>query len=360
MFGYLDVRADTQWIRVMPIRQDLLTEPGPIDAVVTLENVESGRTVTLTDSLFEFPDASVEGAIYAHNFWTAERIEPGVTYRLEAVRSDGATTSAVVEMPVDPEVVVSYDEGPPDIIRGDTVWYRKPLRIYVRGEYRLYTDAIYTVRDLVQTPPRDSVVVAQNPIRSDTGVYEFRHPDSLWKDVLDLRRVQLRVGVAPVDWPYQPELSPAEAVLPGGATSNVENGFGFVGGVATWAIPLSRCNPKEARLDGLPVCGHVVDASSSAIEGRVVGECTRLSRLPAIHLTEDFAGGGKAIFEWEAGWRGSYAFDGLEPGADLALEVEGAADTVHVPQLVPGERYSVPDISVPISCPPNAAPHPGG
>ncbi len=359
MFGYLDVGADTQWIRVMPVRQNLLTDPAPVDAVVTLEDVESGQTVTLRDSVFEFPDVDLGGAVYAHNFWTAQRIERGMTYRLRAIRSDGATTSALVEMPADAEVVVSYAQGPPDVIRGDTVWYRKPLRIYVQGAYRLYSDAIYAVRDLVGKPPRDSIVVAQTPIRTDPGRYEFRHPDSLRDfDIRDLRRVEMRIGVAPADWPYQPGLTSAEAILPVGAASNVENGFGFVGGVATWAIPLSRCNPTEARPDGLPVCDHIVDASSAAIEGRVVGRCSRLSRLPTIHLTERFLGGGTAVFEWEADWLGNYAFDGLAPGADLLLEVEGAEPEMHLPPLAPGERYVVPDVSVPIACPPGVASNP--
>jgi len=360
MVGYLDVGADTQWIRVTPVRQNVLTDPAPVDAVVTLENVESGQTVTLKDSLFEFPDPDVGGASYVHNFWTAERIERGTTYRIQATRSDGATTAAIVEMPATAEVLVSYAQGPPDVIRGDTVWYRKPLRIYVRGSYRLYSDAIYAIRDLVQTPRRDTIVLAQTPIRTDSGVFEFRHPDSLWNGVLDLRRVEMRIGVAPSDWPYQPGLSPTEAALPQAGTSNVQNGFGFVGGVGTWAVPLSRCNPKEPRPDSVPVCDHVVGASSAAIEGRVTGDCNHLSRLPKIHLTENFVGGGTAIFEWEAGWRGSYAFDGLEPGADLVLEVEGAPDAVHVPPLAARQRYFVPDISVPISCPSSAGSGPEG
>ena len=56
MFGYLNVKADTQWVRVMPVRQNLFLQPEPIDAVVTLEHLGTGRVVTLRDSLFSFPD----------------------------------------------------------------------------------------------------------------------------------------------------------------------------------------------------------------------------------------------------------------------------------------------------------------
>jgi hypothetical protein len=51
MYGVLEVGADTQWIRVMPVRDSAFTSPGPLDATVTMENLETGRTVELRDSL---------------------------------------------------------------------------------------------------------------------------------------------------------------------------------------------------------------------------------------------------------------------------------------------------------------------
>ena len=50
MYRYFHLYADTQWVRVMPVRQDLFAGPEPIDAVVTLEHVRSGRVVTLSDT----------------------------------------------------------------------------------------------------------------------------------------------------------------------------------------------------------------------------------------------------------------------------------------------------------------------
>lgn len=355
IFGYLDVQADTQWIRVTPIRQNLVAGLAPIDAVVTLQKLQSGRTLTLRDSLFEFVDVGLGSTGYAHNFWTTEPIERGATYRLEALRSDGAATTALIETPPEAEVVLSYYEGPPDVVRGDTVRFRKPLRIHVQGEYLLYSDAVYMVQDLVETPPRDSAVVRQSPTRTDPGAFEFTRPDSLIRHgLLDLSRVEMRIGVAPFDWPYNPDLSPAEAVLPGRAPSNVENGFGFVGGVATWSIPLPLCDPQDPRPDGQPTCGHVVGAASTSITGRLVTECVRPRSLPDIVLTEEFAGGGTAIFDWHASWKGTYAFEGLEAGADIALNIQGASTTVRVPALTPGERYVVPDVPVRIDCAPVA------
>ena len=352
MFGYLDLQADHQWIRVTPLRQGLLlTDPAPLDAVVTLESLGSGRPVTLRDSVFQFPDARVGGVAYAHNFWTTERLVRGATYRLTATRSDGAATSALVEMPADAEVSLSYYEGPPDVGMGPPDPFRNVLRIFVRGEYLLYHDAIHMIQDLVQIPPRDSLVVRQFPNRSENGVHEFSLPRdiSLTGQIVDLQRMEARIAIGPSDWPFQPGLSAAEAALPGKSPYNVENGFGFVGGLAMWSIPFSRCNPVQARPDGRPVCGHVINASSGSVVGRVVGLCAQPIPLATVQLTEVFPGGGTAVFSLRSDLGGTYAFQGLEPGADLRLEV-GSNPVVLVPALAPGQRFVARDVSQPIPC----------
>jgi hypothetical protein len=347
MFGYLDLAADTQWIRVTPVRQNLLADPSPVDAVVTLERLPGGRTVTLRDSIFEFIDARVGGVGYAHNFWTAERLERGATYRLVAARSDGATTTALIEMPAQAELSVSYAEESPFVTRnGDP--FRDPVRIDVHGAHLLYSDLIFTVWDLGRNLP-DELVLPRTPGRTDRGAHEFAFPDTLrGRPVLDLRRLEARFGVAPAGWPFEPGLAAAEAVLPGRAPSNVENGFGFVGGVATWSIPLPRCHPREPRPDGRPVCAHTVGAGSASVLGRVVGACSGPRGLPVVSLTQRFPDGGMAEFEWKAGWDGSYAFRGLEPGAELFLE--GVGSVGRLPALAAGERFVVPDVFAPIGC----------
>src|SRR5512138_1500022 len=54
VFGYLDASADTQWIRVMPIRPLVPTAPDSFAATVTLEHLNTGRVITLRDSLFTY------------------------------------------------------------------------------------------------------------------------------------------------------------------------------------------------------------------------------------------------------------------------------------------------------------------
>lgn len=101
IYGALDASADTQWIRVMPVRVGVLTDSGSIDAHVTLEEIGSGRTTVLKDSLFKYasPDPDRIEHLYAHNFWTTDPIAEGETYRLNVQRSDGVTASALATIP---------------------------------------------------------------------------------------------------------------------------------------------------------------------------------------------------------------------------------------------------------------------
>ena len=110
VFGYLDASADTQWIRVMPVRTVVLTAPDSFGATVTIEDVATGRTITLRDSLFKFTkynDSAIgsEG-VCAHNFWTTERVQPGASYRLAVTRPGEKPAEAVVSIPRDYDVEV--------------------------------------------------------------------------------------------------------------------------------------------------------------------------------------------------------------------------------------------------------------
>src|SRR5690625_7493443 len=83
MFGYLDASADTQWVRIMPVREELFLEPRPLDVIVTMEHAESGESIVMQDSLFSY----FQG--YAWNFRSEMAIRPGQPYRITASHTDG-------------------------------------------------------------------------------------------------------------------------------------------------------------------------------------------------------------------------------------------------------------------------------
>ncbi len=343
IFGYLDLRADTQWVRVMPVRQSLLTDPEPIDAHVTLEEVATGRTVTLNDSLFRFTDERLGGVAYAHNFWTTERLAPKGRYRIRAVRSDGAETTALVEMPADLELSFLNLEG-----GGDTAW------VEIRAERVLLVETWHAMRS-ASGDPAGSVARRQPPAieTSDPGrrVLDVDGTPVFREGLVDVDRKELHVVTVRSDWPYDPRVPNQDAILPGSMPSNVENGVGFVGGAATMTVPYTRCEVIASRPDRQLACAITYDARSASIAGTLVrAPCGGPHRLAPIRLRETFAGGGAAVLAWRTGWQGEYRFEGIEPGAELVLQPGPGAPDVPLPRLAPGQRYDVGEIRVAAGC----------
>lgn len=347
IFGYLDVNADTQWVRVTPIRQQLLTDPEPLDAVVTLEHLASGRVVMLRDSVFAFPDPSVDGVGYAHNFWTTEPIEAEASYRLEAVRADGATTIATVEMPSNFEIGLRF---------GASRWssYRLPRQMFATGENLLYGEVIYTTWDNTGTGrPGPPTPERLHPRAADAG-WELDLPgigpfDGLSAPPLvDVHRREARVVVARSDWPYRAGLTPTEVAIPAEVPTTVENGLGSLVGVAIRTIPLAFCDVIEARPGEDDDCRVAFNERSASITGEVDREsCADPRPLPEVRLTERYPEGGAVAWVWKTDWRGAYRFDGLEPGAEFRLEFGDDVQPIDIPPLAPGERFIAPDVALP-------------
>lgn len=341
LFGYLDLKADTQWVRVMPIRQSLLAGPEPIDALVTLERLGSGRRVTLHDSLFRFTDQTLESVAYGHNFWTTERLEPEVTYRLTAQRSDGATTTAEVTMP-----------------RDFTFTFKNTGLDYALLAVRAERVLLVEVSRAVSSPqgePLPAVVLPQAPAigGDEPGVHNLLADGSelIFPDAIDMRRQEIRIGVAGADWPYHPDLTDLEVTLPGTMPSNVENGLGFVGAVAVWTIPFHRCRnlapPEQVGQD----CSMEFSGESASISGRVMREpCGDPHTFGEVRLREAFDDGREMLRTWKTGWHGEYRFEGITPGAELFLDLGPGTPELPLPRLSAGERAAVDDLFVPDQC----------
>lgn len=95
IYGYLDASADTNWLRITPVRDQLFLETEEVDAVVTLENLATGEREVMKDSVFHY-----EGTP-AHNFWTTMNIEPAQTYRITARNSRFDSSYVDVILPDD-------------------------------------------------------------------------------------------------------------------------------------------------------------------------------------------------------------------------------------------------------------------
>jgi hypothetical protein len=356
IYGYLDLNADTQWVRVAPVRRNLLPEPQAIDAVVTLEELGSGRVITLSDSLFTFTDPSLGAIGYAHNFWTTERLDPEATYRLVARRSDGATTTATVEMPPLLNASLRYWDMAPD---RPGVW--EPRRMQVEGEHLLYTEVVYTVwEDEQMGDGRPATPFAQRLAPRSPGVdqWEFTLPGVGAQQALnmpplrDMFRRMVRVAAVRADWPFEPGLSPTEAAVPGQVPTTVENGVGALVGTALLTVPLPLCQVLEPVPGGGPPCDQVFHRNSATVVGRVARDpCSAPRPLTRVRLTERFASGGAIVRSWLAGWDGEYRFEGIEPGSELVLDFEGHPEgTLQIQPLGPAGRFYAPEVHMPSTC----------
>ncbi len=240
LFGVLDASADTQWVRVETLQDSLLTDTKPLDAVVTMTHLASGRRVTWHDSLFHFVGGST-----AHNVWTDEPVLPRETYRLEVTRSDGATSAVTVTLPdTFPDPVLNV--FPFSLINlpvsGNVC--ARTFEMTIRLERFAALEITYSVPTTRGTVRKYSVSYVLKAERVEDGAFEVAVPwvndlkqlAALDRDIgiaelLQLSAVELLVAAAGPNWPEN-ALDDETVALPG-AVTHVENGFGFVGGVVS-------------------------------------------------------------------------------------------------------------------------------
>lgn len=238
VYGYLDPTAARQAVRVYAIEGQLDpdTEPRPLDGAVRSVALATGAETVWRDSTVFFPDST-----YGHVFHAAYTPAYGTDHRITVTRSDGRAAEVTVRTPPDvtPEILA------PELLPVPI------LRVGYPGAPRLNeVVARYTV---------DGVTVGGEPF-GQPGTYTFRHDGRLertadgwtvrvplledaqaiwlryWGDgrpfgaTLALREVTVEALVSSANWAspvgaYDPEL-----LVEPGVFSNVENGFGFVGG----------------------------------------------------------------------------------------------------------------------------------
>jgi hypothetical protein len=236
VFGYLDAAADTQWVRVMPIRSQALTSPDSFGIIVTLERLGSGRTVELRDSLFTYSEnldpGLGSGGSHLHNFWTTEPIEAGATYRFSARRNGEDLAEAVVEIPGEYEVEVWVGQGynRNDILRIEGLnhvpFVAAKAHFFDRCGSSVDT-VFFTERSSDESGHRIPIRPLPVTPREGCGALRIETRD-LWMVGSESR------------WPSGMAFSPW-ALGVSEQVSNVSNAVGFLGGVHTKVLPYENC-----------------------------------------------------------------------------------------------------------------------
>ncbi len=242
VWGYLDAHADTQRVRIFSISQSLgVDRAGPIDAVVTTTNLDTGVEREWIDEVVTFADGAV-----GHVYWSKFKAEYNHRYRLEVRRSDGAISSAEVTIP--PPVEVELINARNAVV----------VAVYIHGRPPNLVDAS-VVYDAITLPPANpwppgtptpppvllKVAVSYSGMQESTDdgwryeidlrrdfevVKEEFAINCLREDLIALRRVIFTFLAADAQWaPPNDSFDPNLLIEPG-TFSNVENGFGYFGG----------------------------------------------------------------------------------------------------------------------------------
>lgn len=249
MYGLVDAGADTQWIRITPVREqiDLLTDGS--DLKVTLQNLDTGREVTLKDSLFT-QDRNLL------NFWTDETVVHNQTYRLKAELPNGESSEVTVttpnEMP-DPMVVIFTAPGlPPDYF----VFVDKNVNladIQVKYYVRLMASDLDVMRTYSFSYRNDAEIIDDFPDHYTVQI----DPDAELKEIerqvilppegeIEVVYRQVYVATSAVEWNEDIEtLDDIIYTLPQ-TFSNVNNGLGYVLGIDSKYIPYRGCLDEDS------------------------------------------------------------------------------------------------------------------
>jgi hypothetical protein len=238
MYGFLDASADTQWVRIAPVRDQIEMTADTPDVQVTLEDVETGNTVVMNDSL-----SQLRNGVNILNFWTTQDIELGGSYRLEAERSDEASSSVTITIPESvPSLKIFYggnngcsarvnilnEEPLADV---QTVWH---VRIQ-SGDFIRKRTVRFSHRSGADDLSPESYRILLNILRERGDLL-------LPAGKKEITGIDIFAASGGPDWIEDiSSIDDLEYALPDGL-SNVDNGLGYVIGIASTTIPYERCN----------------------------------------------------------------------------------------------------------------------
>lgn len=237
MWGYLDPTSASQQIRVFSVDGVLdQVSASPLAARVLVKDLPAGSDWELRDSLVTFPDGS-----HGHVFVSTTPIRFDHEYGIEATRPDGLVSRAHVRTPpgTSPAIqTVTHSRG---FVRVDMSWGGAPQLLGVHLIYYVNYE-----RPSDPEPLRMAVEIDSGTILGDSdsgwGIRidpSFDFGTILEQEFLSVGRpgfsialdsIDVRPFVGSSNWAPPGGNFSAELLVQPGTFSNVENGFGFVGG----------------------------------------------------------------------------------------------------------------------------------
>lgn len=237
VFGYLDTGSDRQYVRVIPLRKEIVEEDAEsLDAVVTATDLDSGIEHSWRDSVITYSDGSI-GHVFVSDF----RPVPGRTYRFEVERSDGVVTWAQTRVPeaeiADVVPPTQFGTGPiTQVVNWEgvdvspfrvEVWYRfsefppsSPFKEFV---------VTYRGEDVGRRIPEGWQV----PVKLSEDTEEIL---PLVREGSPLLGIGMRLTMSDDFWRPPGGVFDEEVLVQPGTFSNVQRGFGFLGSVNQYTV----------------------------------------------------------------------------------------------------------------------------
>lgn len=253
MYGFLDAAADTQWVRIAPVRGTFDAPPEIPDMEIFIDDLENGSTIEMNKILVQFGNQ-----FNVINAWTDREIISGQTYRVRAKNPNGNESQVVVSIPdpfpVPKLLTVTVPGSPPDyFLIIDEVEHLADVQS--RWHYRESTPFWEEERYFVFSLKSDAIVVGTNEgsymvkLKPDDEK-EYIMNESLVLSIpggeIEFLENQIYTASAGPEWDDNiSSIDDLVYTLPDGF-SNIENGLGYMVGIYSRNIPFRTCL-NEAR-----------------------------------------------------------------------------------------------------------------
>ena len=255
LYGYLDVDEDTQFVRVIAHRDSIVPSAGPIDAILTSTDRETGEVTIWQDTVLSLSSNQDETG---HVFWTTRSPEIGHTYDIAVQRSDNMTSRAAVTVPnPPPDPSSDVPTQIENIIRRRLVWPEAFPVAEVSMVYHVQDTTSFFVKRRVVVPYTDDFVANENTsevvidLTDDyLDVYNaFAFVSGTGPGRIKLLGLEIQITRASDNWTFIRSDLDYETLAFPGRFSTVANGYGFIGALVRssyhWTI-----TPEEVAILG--------------------------------------------------------------------------------------------------------------
>jgi len=253
--GYLSLSRDTQFVRVRSLDRTLAEDAETsLNATVTLENLDSGATYQMQDSVIVFRDRA--SAVTTHNFWVDLSVQPDTRYRLTVEGAEG-TTQATTLTPEQRDITPSPTGGncltPIDV---EFKGVDAPRRVRAAIEFQATGDFFRDSQTRFVRQSRDGPATLTFRMEEVLCEYVARQDEPrtpcLYESrcsLLDRGSVTLRYTILGPEWYGN---APRDTVPDPTTSPRVTNGLGFFGSVRRGGLQVDI----DASGNGIDICGE--------------------------------------------------------------------------------------------------------